>query len=359
MPPMRPTRWFDAHLDLAMLERLGRDMHRDDLSSCGGPELPAACTLPSLARAPVTHALATIFIEPDGHDAIGYPSGDAHAAHQRGIEQLDTYRAWFRDGRAATLHNPDSSLSVPRLGILIEGADAITSPDELPFWVGRGVVAIGLAWAKPSRYAGGNMTDLPLTDLGRALVRRMDELKVLHDASHLSDRALFELFDRTDRVVVASHSNCRAIVEREPPVLEDLPPAVRPPDPRLLVQRHLSDRAILEIARRGGVVGLNLFSPFIIPGGRRSRRATIREWSHHADHLCQVVGHHHAIGLGSDMDGGFSAAKLPQGLDTPEDYHLLTDELAAQGWNQDAIEAFAWGNWARVLGVSRNSPTRS
>jgi membrane dipeptidase len=351
MPPPRPTRWFDAHLDLAMLERLGRDMHRDDLASCGGPELPAACTLRTLARAPVTHALATIFIEPDGQDAIGYPSGDSAAAHQRGVEQLDTYRAWFRDGRAATLHDPNAALRVPRLGILIEGADAIRTPDELPYWVAQGVVAIGLAWAKPSRYAGGNLTDLPLTDLGRALVRRMDELQVLHDASHLSDRALFELFDRTDRVVVASHSNCRAIVEREPPALDELPAAARALDPKLLMQRHLPDRAILEIARRGGVVGLNLFSPFIIPGGRRSRRATIREWSHHADHVCQLVGHHHALGLGSDMDGGFSAAKLPDGIDHPGDYHRLSDELASQGWNEDAIEAFAWGNWARVLRI--------
>ena len=62
--------WFDAHLDLAYLAVNGRNMHAPlhppPRGGVGGPDLPAAVTLPSLADGNVSLALATIFTEPDG-----------------------------------------------------------------------------------------------------------------------------------------------------------------------------------------------------------------------------------------------------------------------------------------------------
>jgi microsomal dipeptidase-like Zn-dependent dipeptidase len=142
------------------------------------------------------------------------------------------------------------------LGVLMECADPIRDPDELPWWVERGVVAIGLAWWRGSRYATGNgepscTSGIGLTDLGRELVKRMDAQGVVHDASHLSDRALDDLFALTDKPVIASHSNCRALLGG-------------------VNQRHLTDEAILEIGRRGGVIGLNLVKNFIRAGLNRA-----------------------------------------------------------------------------------------
>ncbi len=58
------------------------------------------------------------------------------------------------------------------------------------------------------------------------------------------------------------------------------------------------------------------------------------------------------------MDGGFSAARLPKGIERPADYARLGEALAARGWSNAEVEAFAWGNWARFFGVDAEaSPT--
>jgi membrane dipeptidase len=340
-----PSQWFDSHLDLAYLAVSGRDMTATP-QLAGGPDLPAAVTIPSLAAGNVRAALATIFIEPTdtaSNSPATYQHGNIDAANAAALAQLDTYHDWEHRGLIdlGLGTPPDSPL---RVGILIEGADAVRDPQDLPWWVERGVVAIGLTWARSSRYAAGNAvdpaTDPGLSDLGRAMIRAMDSThargrSIVHDASHLSDRSLCELFEATDQLVIASHSNCRALIAHHP-----APTAMN-------LQRHLADDSIREIDRRGGIIGLNLYSPFIIPGAPRDRRATIDQWCDHADHIAQLLGHHHAIGLGSDMDGGFSADRLPEGVSSPRDLEKLAQALSSRGWTHDAIDALAWRNWSR------------
>lgn len=365
-----PT-WFDAHLDLAYLALCGRDMRSADLSTCGGPDLPAAVTLASLREGRERWVLATIFTEADGKDVpISYPSGDAEAAHRAGLAQLRVYEEWAKAGEielpgshsyreeaggwgSAFPSRPPSAsnqgASEPlRAGILIEGADPIRSPDELAWWHARGVVAIGLAWAKASRYAGGNATEMGLSDLGRALVREMDRLGVVHDVSHLSDLALADLLRATDRPVIASHSNCRSILTSAPMASGPHGSAIA------MTQRHLTDETIREIVGRGGIVGLNLFSPFLVAGGGRDRRATIAEAVAHVERLCDLAGDRAHVGLGSDMDGGFSASKLPEEINRPADLARFADALAARGWTEREIGGFASGNWRRFF--ARHAP---
>jgi membrane dipeptidase len=381
---MAAMTWFDAHLDLAYLAVRGRDMLAA-LDPGAGPHPPAALTLPVLREGGVRFALATIFTEPlmaDDEQSSGvaprpepqsYPPGDVERAFAAGRAQLEVYLTWrdrgevaldlprlFRDepGVGAVRGGMGVAEPVPfsmdqrlarvparprlRLGLLMENADPIRAPEDLAWWVERGVCAVGLAWARPSRYAGGNLTTLGLTDLGRALVGEMDRLGVVHDASHLSDRALADLFERTDRPVMASHSNCRAQADG-------------------VSQRHLADAAIRELARRGGVIGLNLFSAFLrrseaprpaspaaapAPAGAEAR-ATLDDCIRHLEHIRDLVGHSRCIGLGSDMDGGFGADRLPRGIDSPRDLDRLVDAFSARGWSDDDILGFAWKNWAR------------
>ncbi len=318
-------RWFDAHLDLAYLALNGRDM-RVDPPSAGGPDPPAAATLTSLRAGRVERCLGTIFTEAGGpaHQAQSYPEGDWTRAHTCGRAQLDVYRQWRRAGHGAGI------------AVLIEGADPITDPGDLREWIDGGVVAIGMAWWKPSRYAGGNGTDLGLSDLGRALVASMDRAGLVHDASHLSDRAFWELLDATPARIVASHSNCRTLMGG---------------GGRGQNQRHLHDDQIREIAKRGGVIGLNLYSKFLrsLADGDTMTRATIDDCVNHIEHVCNVAGSRTHVGLGSDMDGGFSAARLPMGIDAPRDLERLPEGLAARGWNDSDINGFAFDNWARVF----------
>lgn len=375
-----PLPWFDAHLDLAYLAVCGRDMLAP-LDPAAAPHPPSAVTLPSLVEGNVRFALATIFTEPTDPDNPPpapepqmYPAVDAARAFAVGRAQLEVYLTWrdrdhigidlarlfkgdpgvgeVRTGMGVSQpvpFTPEQRLAkLPakpplHIGILMENADPIRSPDDLAWWQSRGVCAVGLAWAKPSRYADGNMSPGGLTDPGRALVKEMDRLGVVHDASHLSDRSLGELLDLTDRPVIASHSNCRALVDG-------------------INQRHLTDEAIRHIEARAGVIGVNLFSKFLrrrtgvevsaspwsAPGSRGPEaRATIDDCIAHIDHVCSLVGHTRCIGLGSDMDGGFGADGLPRGINAPRDLSRLADALNARNWSDDDIAGFAWKNWAK------------
>ena len=353
--------WLDAHLDLACLAVGGRDMTKPDPDRAGGPFQPGSVTIPALLRGGVACALATIFTEADGDGPEGYPAGDADTAYRRGRAQLEAYLTWrdmglvkidlpgalrqdqhlgeVRGGMGVTeivQHPAISRLAKDgklHIGILMECADPIRTPDELPWWVERGVIMIGMAWWRGSRYAGGNGTPgVGLTDLGKELADTMDRLGTIHDLSHLSQHATEDLLSHTDALVVASHSNCRALVE--------------PAD-----ERHLADETIKEIGRRGGVVGVNLVSNFLASGLSREAgdRASIHDVVRHTERLAELMGRRDGVGLGSDMDGGFSREGLPEGIDGPADLEKLAAALRAAGWTDAEIDGFRWKNWAEVL----------
>jgi membrane dipeptidase len=361
--PLAKPLWFDGHLDLACLAVNRRDM-RQSPEQAGGPWQPGSITLPSLADGGVVAALGTIFTELDGKGPEGYPAGDADQAHKRGRAQMEVYQTWRDDGlvsldlrkslrvdaqvgairggmgvsQTIPEHPAEKMRRTDRLtmGVLIECADPVRSPDELPWWVERGVVAIGMAWRRGSRYAGGNnQPGVGLTDLGHELVRAMDDHNVVHDVSHLSQQSTDDLFGATDRVVIASHSNCRDIFNGEGRTLE----------------RHIADTTIAEIGRRDGVVGINLVAKFLDDTLTHDgdRTATIGDVVRHVEHVCDVMGHRRGVALGSDADGGFSRKWLPEGIDHPRDYVKICDALREKGWSEEDLAGFCFDNWARVF----------
>lgn len=325
-----PTRWFDAHLDLAYLEVNGRNV-RGALDERAGPHAPAALTLGSLREGGVRAVLGTVFTEAGGSEPQAYPVGDVEAAHRAGAAQLSAMERWVEEGlvRRMGAGGLDGGEGTITLGVLVENADPIRGPEELGWWVERGVVAVGLTWNVMSRYGGGNGTEDGLTDLGREMVRAMDALGVVHDASHLSDASLDGLLAIATGPVMASHSNCRAL-------LGD--PASR------LARRHLRDESIREIVSRGGVVGMNLFGSFLTAEGRPS---TMDDLMAHVERVCEIAGGRGSVGLGSDLDGGFSAADVGAGIRKPADYARIGEALSARGWSDAEVGGFVWGNWAR------------
>lgn len=345
MTPVHDTPIFDGHLDLAYLAEIGRDMHAE-LHQCRGTLLPAAVTLPSLRAGNVRGCLGTIFTEMSVHDSpqglqLGgfghtYPPGDAQAAHRAGLRQLKLYHAW-RDAGVIDLL-PNVGTAPLMVGILMEGADPIENAGQVAWWAQQGVLAIGLAWALGSRYAGGNSQKTGLTAEGRDVVRAIDDAGVIHDLAHLSDKAMDELLDMSDGRVFASHSNARLLLGGTN-------------------QRHLRDETIAEIARRDGVIGINLYAPFLDPGFDTSKkRPPLRAALEHVQHIAAIAGKD-KVCLGTDMDGGFAATDLPEGVNEPSDLHKLLDMLREQGWSAAEVAAFAGGSWARVLGVDWKNST--
>ncbi|MFT5423929.1 MAG: membrane dipeptidase [Phycisphaerales bacterium] len=353
--------FFDAHLDLAYLAEVGRDLHATT-DDCRGRYIPASVTLPAMADAGVTHCLGTIFTEaifdytaPDAETgAFAYPAGDALAAWKAGQRQLKLYQAWRDagvirllpkrgDSAHETVGSGEATGSTPplTLGILIECADPIEKPEQMEEWAQAGVVAVGMAWWHQGRYASGNGVTPGskgdgLTPEGFELIKEIDRLGVVHDLSHLSQRSSDQLLEATGATVIASHSNSRAMM----PGLEEQ-----------AAQRHLNDETIREICARGGVIGLNLFSSFLHPGASGTKRASIDDAVRHIEHVCEIAGSRAHTALGSDADGGFAANRLPEGLDRLTDLRKITDALSARGWSDDEVRGFAFNNWARFWGM--------
>jgi len=325
-------RWFDGHLDLACMALDGRDL-RAPLAEATGPPQPASITLPSLRQGRVTHCLATIFTGLGTEGPCGYASMEDDAAHRAGLAQLEIYDSLVASGSMRIVSGAEDlgldAAPTPASILLMEGADPIRTPDEAGWWFERGVRVVGLTWARGTRYAGGNAAPGPLTPLGRSLVAALDELGMIHDLSHLADEGAWELLKHSRGPVLASHSNCRALALGHS-------------------ERNLPDDLIRAIAERGGVIGLNLFSLFLTAEGDQSR-ATIDETIAHVEHIVAITGRTDVVALGSDMDGGFGADRLPEEVNAPADLPRLTDALRRRGWSGEQLDGFRFENWIRFL----------
>jgi membrane dipeptidase len=318
------VKWIDGHLDLAYLAVSGRDLR----VSCQVAE-KGCVSLPALREAGVEIAFATIFTGPGEEGPVRYPtSDDLDAAEAAGLRQLQVYEKLESEGELTIVRNLDDLMRdtpLPRVVLLMEGADPIRSPDHVQPWFERGLRMVGLTWHRGTRYAGGNGTGDSLTPIGVEMVRALDAAGLAHDASHLSDAALDGVLEHATGRIVATHSNCRALLDEN--------------------ERHLRDGHIAAIVDRDGIVGLNLYSGFL----SRSGRATIEDCIHHVEHICKLVGRRDAVALGSDMDGGFTPLDLPVDLDHPMKLDVLAEALRDRGWSDSDIAGFAHGNWRRFL----------
>lgn len=325
---MPPHHWFDCHLDLAYLGQNGRDMLRPPPGP-GAPGGPAAVTLQSLQDGQVTRATATIFVQRRGPDADGHTVdgpwcwSDADEAHRASLAQFDIYDHW-RSHRHINLLGIDRHAAPLEMLLLIEGAAGIRSIDDLRLFHARGARLLALTWVDGTRWAGGDQSGGDITADGRHLITAADDLNMVHDVSHLSEAAFWTLLATARRPVIASHSNCRSLL-----------PGKKHPE------RHLSDRQIQALAKAGGMIGLNLFGNFLAS----DRPATLADAVAHLQHIVDLTGKTDVIGLGSDMDGGFTADKLPAPLRRPADLELLADALNAAGFSDLQIRGFRHENW--------------
>ena len=208
------------------------------------------------------------------------------------------------------------------LAYLMEGADPIRSPREVRRWAERGLRVVGPAWNTGNRYCGAWKDAHGLTDDGRALIAELRSQRLVVDVSHLKPAAFDDVLGVDDEMVVASHSNASAVHPH---------------------RRNLSDEQIRRIAQRDGLVGIVLFNPFLGKG-----TITVDSILAHIDHMVGLVGPDH-VGLGSDLDGGFTTAQTPQGIDSVADLRRIGEGLSDRGYPTEAIGKILGGNWIRVL----------
>jgi membrane dipeptidase len=261
----------------------------------------------------------------------------------------------------------------------VEGGHMIEDRmDYLDSFYKRGVRYMTLSWNNSTSWSTSAMdetqhafivTPYGLNDFGKEVVKRMNQLGMMVDVSHIGEKTFRDVMATTTRPVIASHSSVYALCP---------------------VFRNLKDDQIKAIAKNGGVIQVNFYSAFLdstylkkmnafvkmhqteydsIDAAKRSGIATsdylLKKYKNeldgmrapfsylfdHIDYIVKLVGVDY-VGLGSDFDGIDSA---PAGLDGVEDYPKITKELLRRGYSEKDIKKILGGNFLRVYKANDNS----
>lgn len=161
-----------------------------------------------------------------------------------------------------------------------------------------------------------NMED-GLTKYGFEVVACMEELGMMIDVAHLSDRGFYDVYESTTKPFLASHSNARTVT-----------PHVR----------NLTDDMIRKLSLRGGIIGVNFETTFLGAENDCGIAAVIR----HLEYL-RKVGGEECLALGSDFDG----IKGNPDLTGVQDMERLWEVLHRKGWNQRVLDKLFYANVLR------------
>ena len=245
------------------------------------------------------------------------------------IAQLNHHLALWNDDAIENSNKPVGYI------LSLEGADSIINFSYLEKYYENGLRAIGPAHFGPGRYAAGTHSDgSGFTAIGKELLKKMEELNIILDATHLTDKGFFEALDLFKGTVWASHQNCRALVDGE---------------------RQFSDDQLKLIIERDGVIGGALDTWMLHPSFEMARSnpkemgINLEKLVDHFDHICQLAGNCNHIGFGTDLDGLFGTEQTPYDMDTIADITKFETILFKRGYSQTDIEKIYSGNWLRVL----------
>ena len=245
----------------------------------------------------------------------------------RHLVELESHLTLWNDGQ--------DPLTKPVGFILsLEGADSIVNLEYLEKAHESGLRALGPAHYGPGRYAFGTDASAPLSQQGKELVRKMDELGIILDTTHLCDLAFWDALEIYQGPVWASHNNVRALVDHN---------------------RQFSDEMIKALVDRGAVIGGAFDAWMLSPGWERGkstpkeRNVSISTVLDHLDHICQIAGNANHIGIGSDLDGAFGTEQSPFDLETIADLKKIPDLLRNRGYASADVEKVMHGNWLNFL----------
>ncbi|MFT4023806.1 MAG: membrane dipeptidase [Flavihumibacter sp.] len=348
---------IDAHLDLAMnAMEWNRDLRlpvavlreREKGMTDKPDRGRGTVSLPALRQGGIGLVVATQiarYVEP-GSPLPGWASPEQAWAQTQA--QLAWYKAMEAGGQMRMINNLPSlenhvaqwlqatDVSAMPVGYILslEGADSLVTPDYLHTAYQYGLRAVGPAHYGPGRYANGTDATGRFTAQGKTLLREMQQLNMILDATHLCDDAFWEAMELYEGPVWASHNNCRALVNHN---------------------RQFSDEMIRALVDRNAVIGAALDAWMMVPGWQRGvstpegMQCNMETMVDHIDQVCQLAGNALHIGIGTDLDGAFGREQCPYDLETIADLQTLPALLARRGYAASDIENIMHGNWLRFL----------
>ena len=254
----------------------------------------------------------------------------------------------------------------------VEGGHMIEDNlDNLNKLYARGARYMTLTWNNSTSWASSAMDETSkkdlahkgLTDFGKEVIKRMNELGIMVDLSHVGEQTFWDAIHTTTKPVIVSHSNAYALC-----------PAFR----------NLKDEQIKAVAKNGGVIDLNFYSGFVDSNFHQKEihfavahakeldslkkagiqqeyalsmltdkyvveaeaiRPALSSLLAHLDYIVSLAGVDH-VGIGSDFDGITSS---PQSLNDVTSYPLITKALLEKGYSKKDINKILGGNVLRVL----------
>lgn len=348
---------IDAHLDLSMnamewnrdLRQTAHQIRQREQGMTDKPDrAKGTVSLPDLRRGKVGLVVATQiarYVAPD-NPLPGWQSPEQAWAQTQG--QRMWYEAMTEEGQMTPIRNldeledhlvlwsDDEPIDDKPIGYILslEGADSLVTVDYVQRAYDYGLRAIGPAHYGPGRYAQGTDAMGPMGPMGHDLLREMERLNIILDATHLSDDSFRDALDHFNGPVWASHHNCRALVDHN---------------------RQFSDDQLRELIARDAVIGGPLDAWMMVPGWVRgtstpeSTNCSLSVMIDHLDHICQLAGNANHIGIGSDLDGAFGKEQCPYDLDTIADLQKIPDLLRQRGYTDADVANVMHGNWLRFL----------
>lgn len=348
---------FDAHLDLSMnamewnrdLTQPVNDIREREKNLNDKPDRgKGTISFQEMRKGRIGVCVATMiarYVRPE-NTLPGWHSQEQAWAQTRG--QLAWYRAMEDRGEMKQIKTKDELQShillwekagdtdhLPIGYILsLEGADSIVNLKYLEKNYEEGLRALGPAHYGPGVYAYGTDSTCGIGSKGKELLKEMEKLNIILDATHLCDESFWEALDNFKGHVWASHNNCRSLVSHN---------------------RQFSDEQIKLLIERDAVIGAVFDAWMTIPGwkiGKTTPDETGVSMEHivnHIDHVCQLAGNSLHSALGTDLDGGFGREQCPGDIGTIADLQKMPDILTKRGYTQNDIENIMFKNWIRFL----------
>ncbi|MBO4298183.1 MAG: dipeptidase [Clostridia bacterium] len=219
---------------------------------------------------------------------------------------------------------PDEPPRTPHGVLSIEGGEMLEGSLERlhEFDAAGRIRMIALTWNNENEigHSAKSGSTEGLKPFGFELLREMDRLGVLADASHLNEAGFWDIVERAALPPIASHSNLKKLCGHS---------------------RNLTDEQVKAIIRRGGFIGINFYSNFL----REDGKATLDDVLRHIDGIAELGGID-VLGFGSDFDG---IESWPDGLGSPADFPALLALLEKHGYTKEELEKIAGLNLWNVL----------
>jgi membrane dipeptidase len=280
------------------------------------------------------------------HPAVGYIKGDIYTESWRDMTGWNAFIAAHQPHflRVETAADFEKAKALDAIGIVIGQQNSVhfRTVEDVDRFYGLGQRVSQLTYCG-NRLGGGSSDsrDCGLTEYGAAIVERMNSVGMAVDISHCSDRTTLDAIEASCKPVLATHSNCRALVPG--------------------CARCKTDEAIQRMAAKGGVLGVTMVRGFVRAGGP----VTIENVLDHIDRIAGLAGVEH-VGVGSDVDlDGRDIPAHPQrkwdldGIDYARKIYDLAEGLVRRSYSDRNIELILGGNFKRALSGIWMSPEKA